>query len=580
MNRLKPFFALLVLSGFASAQQYVITTVVGIPGVQGYAGDGFPAANAQLSRPFSVSVDSKNNLYICDVYTHTVRMVTASNGNISTLAGTGANGFSGDGAAANAAVISDPHGVAADANGNVYISDTSNNRIRKVDSKGIITTFAGNGTRGSGGDGADATKASLWFPAGLAVDGSGNVFVADYGSSTIRKITSAGAISTVAGTGTWGYAGDGGAASKATLANPVGVALDNAGNLFIADSGSNTIRKIGTDGNIRTVLSNVSPQSIAADAAGNVYFVETTAPLVRELLPSGSVITIAGTGVTGFNSDNIPALNAFLNFPTGVAVNSTGKVYVADSNNQVIRALTPVAFSVGAVTNAAASVQGAVSPGEIVTLFGSGIGPATPAQATVSNGFIGTQLAGVTVTFNGTPAPLLYVSSGVINAIAPYSIQSSPSTDIVVTYNGQTSATTTVAVTGAAPGIFTADTTGSGQAAALNENLSVNSPSNPAQVGSVLVLYTTGEGQTTPGGINGKLANATPYPAPVLSVKAQVGGLPAVINYAGAAPTLVAGVMQVNVQIPAGVQPGSAVPVSIQVGNATSQANVTVAITR
>jgi uncharacterized protein (TIGR03437 family) len=570
--------ALLFAAGVASAQQYVINTVAGIPQVQGFFGDGAAATVAQLYKPQRVVVDSKGNYYISDYYTNAVRMVTVSTGNISTIAGTGTAGFAGDNEAAAMAQITEVHGLAVDSTGNVYIADTGNSRIRKVDTKGIITTFAGNGTPGYAGDGAAATKAALWFPAGLVIDSSGNLYVADYGSSTVRKITSAGIISTVAGTGVWGMAGDGGAANKATLASPTSLAIDAAGNLYIGDVGSASIRKVTTDGNIRTVVTGVAPQSLAVDAAGNLYFVDGLNSVVQKVLPSGTMVAIAGTGHSGYSGDGGQATLAQLDHPSGLALDPSGNLYVADSNNQIIRQLTQVPFSVGAVANSASSLQGSVAPGEIVTLYGAGIGPAALTTFTVANGAIGTQIAGTQVFFNGVPAPLIYVSSNLVAAIAPYALANAATADIAVKYQGNTSATTTVPVVTAAPGIFTADSTGSGQAAAVNQDGSLNSAAKPAKTGSFISLYITGDGQTNPGGVDGKLANTAPYPATVFPVKVTVGGLPAVVSYAGAAPTSVAGLTQVNVQIPTGTPVGAAVPVTVQVNGVSAQAGVTISL--
>ena len=564
----------------ASAQQYTISTVAGIPQVQGFFGDGALANVAQLYKPQRVVLDSKKNYYIGDYYTNAVRMVTASTGNIVTIAGTGTPGFAGDNDVATMAQITQVHGLAADSTGNVFISDTGNSRIRMVDTKGIITTFAGNGSEGYAGDGAAANKATLWFPAALALDGSGNLFVADFGNSTIRKITSAGIISTVVGTGAWGFTGDGGAANKATLASPTALAIDAAGNIYIGDVGSNSIRKVTTDGNIRTIATNVAPQSLAVDTAGNVFFVDGLSSVVQKLLPSGAILTVAGTGgAGGYSGDGGQSTLAQLDHPAGVAVDSTtGIVYVADSNNQVIRVLTPVPFSVGAVANSASGVQGSIAPGEIVTLYGTGIGPATLTSFAVANGTIGTQIAGTQVYFNGVPAPLIYASSNLVAAIAPYSLANAATANIAVVYQGNTSSTTVVPVSTTTPGIFTADATGSGQAAAVNSDGSLNSAAKPAKAGSFISLYITGDGQTNPGGVDGKLANAAPYPATVYPVKVLVNGVSAVVNYAGATPTSVAGLTQVNVQIPSGAPVGAAVPVTVLVNGVSAQSGVTISV--
>jgi uncharacterized protein (TIGR03437 family) len=579
---MKKFFAVPALLAIAacavSAQQYTISTIAGIPQVQGYFGDGSAATGAQLFRPQRVVVDSKGNYYISDYYTFAVRKVDTS-GNISTIAGNGTPGFAGDNDAATSANILQVHGIAVDSNGNVFISDTGNSRIRKIDTKGVITTFAGNGTPGLSGDGNAASAASLWFPAGLAFDGSGNLYVSDYGNSTIRKISSSGTITAFAGTGFFGYSGDGAAASKAALASPMSLAIDGAGNIYVGDVGNNTIRKITTDGNIRTLVSGVTPQSLAVDAAGNLYFVDGLAPVVRKVLPSGSIVTIAGNGQTGYCCDGGQATLANLDHPAGVSVDASGKVYVADSNNQVIRLLAPVAFSVGAVANSASNAQGAIAPGEIVTIYGTGIGPTTLTPANAVNGSYPTQVAQTSVSFNGVNAPLLYVSSNLIAAIAPYGLATVSTANVNVTYQGNKTVTTVVPVTATAPGVFTANATGAGQAAALNGDLTVNGPSNPAKIGNSIVLYISGAGLTNPATVDGAITSGTaPFPAVVLPVQVTIGGKTASVTYQGATPLTVGGLTQVNAVIQSGTPTGAAVPVTVTVGGVQAQSGVTIAI--
>ncbi|HWD98631.1 MAG TPA: IPT/TIG domain-containing protein [Bryobacteraceae bacterium] len=583
MNRVQKVFALLLASGLAAfAQQYTISTVAGIGGVQGFVGDEGPATSGELDKPFRVAVGSSGNFYIADYYTYVIRMVTASTGNINTIAGDGVPGYAGDNGPATSASIADVHGIAVDSSGNVYIADTSNSRVRKIDTSGNIATFAGNGTRGYAGDGAAATGAELWFPAGLAFDSSGNLYIADYGSSTVRKVDTKGNISIVAGTGSFGDSGDGGSAAKAALGYPYSIAFDQSGNLFIADTSNNNIRKVDTSGNISTYISNIMPENIAIDATGAIYFVDGVTSYVQEILPGGTIIPIAGNGSPFFAGDGGPALQAELGQPQGVAATSSGNVYVADTQNEAIRLLTPVPFSVGAITNAASSLSGPIAPGEIVTIYGAGLGPSTLTQYKPdSNGYIPTTLAGVQVTFNNAPAPLIYVSATQIAAIVPYSMHNAGTAQVSVNYNGGTSVVMPVPVVDTAPGIFTANTTGSGQAAAVNADGTLNSTAHPAKIGNDISLFVTGEGQTTPEGVDGKPAPLNPpYPKPNAGVSVMIGGQPALVSYYGGAPGEVAGLMQVNVQIPQSIQTGDAVPVSVLVGGAPSQTTVTIAVSQ
>jgi uncharacterized protein (TIGR03437 family) len=581
MKSLHIIFGLMLAAGAATAQQYTISTIAGIGNVQGYIGDGGPATGAQLDFPLRVAVDSKGNYYIADFLTNVIREVSAA-GTITTIAGTGQFGFQGDNGPGVQGFISDVHGIAVDSNLNVYLADTHNSRIRKITPTGNIFTIAGNGTFGYSGDGGAATSAKLTLPAGVAVDSAGNVYIADYGNSTVRKVDAKGNISTIAGTGVWGFSGDGGPANKALLAAPYSLALDPAGNLYISDLGNTDIRKITSDGNIQTVIANLSADSIAVDAAGSIYFNDYQGSTVQKQLANGTRFAIAGTGRPGYSGDGGAGTSAQLNQPYGLALDTAGNVYVADSQNQVIRKLTPVASSIS-VVNAASGAGTSIAPGEIVTIYGSSLGPATAVSAQPgSNGRFDTQLAGTTVSFGGTNAPIIYTSATQVSAVVPYALVPGSTADVTVSYQGQSFTEPAVPVASSIPGVFTLNASGSGQATALNLNGSVNGPSSPAKLGSYVTLYVTGEGQTNPAGIDGKPAG-NPLPAPLLPVSATLAGQPVTVQYAGGAPGVIAGLMQVNLQIPANLiqtfSAGSvAVPVVITVGFVASQPNVTVTV--
>ena len=232
---------------------------------------------------------------------------------------------------------------------------------------------------------------------------------------------------------------------------------------------------------------------------------------------------------------------------------------------------------VSGVVDAASESVVPISPGKIAAIYGSGLGPSQLTQFQASQaGIIGTQLAGTTVSFNGISAPLLYASATQVAAIVPYGI-SGETAQVTVTYLGQTSTVFSVPLAASSPTLFTLNQTGAGQAAAVNLDGTINTAANPVKIGSYTSLYATGEGQTFPAGVDGKLT-AAPLPHPVLSVSVSIGGQPAVVTYSGGAPGSVAGLMQVNVQIPGGVQPGGYVPVTLRVGNSVSQPGVTLAV--
>ncbi len=559
-----------------------VNTVAGNGGLS-YSGDGGLATKAQLNAPRGTAVDSSGNFYIADTANNAVREV-AVNGTISTLLG---NGSAGSGSSQ----LNGPQGVAVDSAGNVYIADTQNARVLKV-SGGSASTVAGSGTPGFGGDGAAATSAQLNTPIGLAVDSAGNLYIADFGNNRIRKVTSGGTISTVAGT-TQGYSGDGGAATQAQLSGPQGVAVDKQGNLYIADTLNNRLRFV-SGGTISTLAGTgvagftgdggpainaqiVNPAGVAVDASGNVYISDLSAH-VRKVYPNGPIFTIAGDGVRAYSGDGGLAINATLNGPSGLSADSKGNIYVADTSNNAVRLLQSAGagISVSAVTSGASNAIGAVAPGEVLVLYGSGMGPST----TVSNSFnslgvMGTSLAGTTVYVNGVAAPILYTGATQVSFIVPFAVTGTTA-QIYVTYQGQGSNAVSAAIAPAAPALFTLDFSGKGQAAAVNQDNSINGPSHPAKAGSYVSLYLTGGGQTNPPGSDGAQI-VLPFPQPALPVTATVGGKTTTYNYAGGAPGSVAGVWQVNVLIPAGLTAG-AVPVVVSVGNVPSQSGVTITV--
>ena len=302
-----------------------------VPGTDPH-GDGGPATEAQLRYPTVVAVDGQGNLYIADADNHRVREV--SGGVIRTIAGTGIRGFSGDGGLATAAELSYPAGVAVDGQGNLYIADSS--RVREV-SGGVIRTVAGNGVYGFSGDGGPATAAEL-EPNDLAVDGQGNLYIVETYGQRVREV-SGGVIRTVAGTGVEGFSGDGGPATAAELSYPAGVAVDGQGTLYIADSGNDRVREvsggvIGTAAGADTRLSY--PTGVTVDRQGNLYIADSGNDRVREV--SGGVITtVAGNGVGGFSGDGGPATAAQLRSPHGLAVDGGGDLFVADSSNDRVR---------------------------------------------------------------------------------------------------------------------------------------------------------------------------------------------------------------------------------------------------
>ena len=381
---MKIVFACLILFaatwvGFAQSNEplYVIDTLAGNYPI----GDGGPATEALLAFPSGVAVDTDGNVYVADQGNHRIRKVSPA-GEISTVAGTGTAEFSFDGAPAIDTPLFGPVGVAVDLAGNLYIAERNAHRIRKVASSGEISTVAGNGESGFSGDGGPATEARLAFPRAVAVGSDGSLYIADRGNHRIRKVSPTGEISTFAGTGEeGGFRGDGGPARFALLRFPFGVAVDGTGNVYIADTGNNKIRKVDTSGRISSVAGTgdrglsgdgglgiearlAAPRGVAADADGTVYISDSGNHSVRKLDLAGDISTVAGTGRDGFRRDGGLATSAELDIPLGIAIDGGGDLLIADSRNHRVRRV----LSSGIITTLAGTNN-----------FGGDGGPATDA---------------------------------------------------------------------------------------------------------------------------------------------------------------------------------------------------------
>jgi sugar lactone lactonase YvrE len=308
------------------ASSGLVTTLAGSPPAHGSA-DG-TGNGARFNAPWGVATDSGGNVYVPDSNNHTIRKITPA-GVVTTIAGSAGLPGSADGAA-YAASFNSPRGVATDGSGNVYVADTNNHTIRKITPGGAVMTLAGlPGAPGS----ADGTgsAASFAFPSAVAVDSGGNVYVTDYSNDTIRKITPGGAVTTLAGLpGSPGSAD--GTGSAAHFYHPGGVATDSNGNVYVADSDNNTIRKITSAGVVTTLAGGAvfsSPEGVATDSAGNVFVADTLAGVIRKITPAGAVTTLAGLPSNPASADGTGSVARFF-FPTGVATDSSGNVYVAD----------------------------------------------------------------------------------------------------------------------------------------------------------------------------------------------------------------------------------------------------------
>jgi sugar lactone lactonase YvrE len=434
----------IVFAGASLHAQGIITTIAG-NGSIGYSGDGGPATSATLGSANGIVVDKSGNIYFTDSIFSVVRKVDA-HGNISTFAGGGNPASIGDGGPATSAYLAflGPHaGLAVDSAGNLYIADYIHGRIRKVDiASGNISTVAGSGTTtGLGafsGDGGPAISAGLNSPTGVAFDSAGNMYIADYGNERVRKVDTTGTITTFAGIGavTGSDSGDGGLATSAELGQVYDVAVDGKGNVYIADS--EHVREVNSSGIVSTAAhgffgtcnpaptpvasADVAANGFAVDSAGNLYIADKSADCVQELETDGMVSAVAGGGAT--QGDGGPATSALLVSPMAVALDSAGNLYIATS--AAIRKVTasssqpsakPIITPTTGVVNGASYTIG-MAANTWMTITGTNFTTVTDSW-TVTGGVLPTKLDGVSVTIDGLPAYVDYISPTQINVLTP-----------------------------------------------------------------------------------------------------------------------------------------------------------------
>ena len=487
-----------------------LSIVAGNGAARYYGGDGGPASLARLHDPEGLALDDAGNLYIADTGNHRIRRISAE-GMMTTLAGTGEPGARGDGGVALAGQLNGPRGIAVDGQRNVYIADAHNNRVRRVSAAGNLSTAL---------DG-------LNDPEAVAVDAQGTLYIADTANDRVLRVTAGGFVTTLA-----------------EVVRPAGLAVDQTGNVFISES--SRITRIAPNGTLTVMVVGLrAPRGIAVAENGDLIFAETGAHrVIRFSAATGITATIAGTGAPGFSGDGDAAPAAQLSGPAGVATDLTGSVWIADSGNNRVRLLTPPPprqVASATVVHSATLAIGPVAPGEIVTIYGVGF-DAKPLQ----------------VMFDGNAGQIFFANATQINARAPSAL--TPGSTVGVSMmSGQTAiAGAVVDVAAAAPGLFTL-AGGIGPAAALNQDLTLNSGSNPAARGSIVVLFATGEGTSA------------------AAVSLKIGDTTAELLYAGPAPGF-PGLMQINARVPGGVAPSGNVPVVLSVGDASSQPGVTIAV--
>lgn len=345
-----------------------------------YTGDGGAATAATLNAPNDVVKDAAGNMYIADYNNNVIRKVNIG-GIISTFAGTGTAGSTGDGGPATAATLNGPWGLAMDAAGNLYVSDYNNYKIRKITPGGVISTYAGTGTAGSAGDGGPATAAEIYRAVGICMDASNNLYIADSWNHKIRKVSAAGTMSTVAGNGTSGYSGDGAAATAAKLNYPYDVVVTTTGKVYIADYSNYVVREVTiSTGNIATIAGNNSygysgdgsipylaqlshPMGLAIDPSeSKLYISDHENSRIRMVKMPPNILTYAGNGTGGYSGDGSAANAAKIKQSSGLFCDNNGNLYIADRFNQVIRMVTPVAYTISGATSMCAGTTSTLTP--------------------------------------------------------------------------------------------------------------------------------------------------------------------------------------------------------------------------
>lgn len=579
---------MLALPAICMAQPGVISTVVPRASVPGSSG---------------LALDGSGNMYVLESGIATVRKVSA-NGTVTVFAGNNGSGFSGDGGPATSAQLFPGHGIAADHSGNVYIADLYNNVVRKVDSAGIITTFAGNGTANSigqggySGDNGPAKSAMLNLPNAVAVDTAGNVYIADTSNYRIRRVDqSTGVITTVAGNGNVPQnkqtANDGGIATQVPIQQPTSVTVDSAGNIYF--SGGARVQKVDTNGIIQTVAGTgtlgdtgdggpgtsaevKSVVGLAADNFGNLYIDETT-NRIRRVDPAGIITTVAGNGTSGYSGDGGPAIAAQLANPQDVAADSDGNFYIADGGG-IRKVNAPAASTVPTISLVSNAFGGSlnIAPNTWIQVKGVNLAPAGDrriwAGADFANNVLPTQLDGVSVTVNGKPAFVYFISPTQLNVLTPPDAISG-TVAVQVTSGGVKSNVVNSPALPVSEAFFTFDAT---HITATHLDGSLIGPTTlypgyttPAKPGETIIVYGNGFGPTTVPIVSGGLSQSGTLTG---SLIVAIGPGPAEVPFAG----LVApGEFQFNIVVPLSTPDGD-ISISAAYNNAFTPKTATLAV--
>ncbi len=605
--RLPATFALLLFPVFA--QTGIITTIAGT--TRGFGGDGGQATLASLTlaglqnecdparfeEMNHLSVDRAGNIYIADTNANRVRRI-APDGVITTVAGSGQRpsinsscsplggaSATGDGDVAVAAKLYGPSQALSLPDGTLLICDQKNNRIRRVSPGGTMTTIVGSALHQFFPPNAPATAGGLDWPSSIAVNDAGDLYLAELHSNRVARLDSAGRIQLVAGTGLPGAGVDGPVATSSRLSIPSHIIFDRIGNLLVTEQGSHRVRRIAPNGAISTVAGTGTPgfsgdggrataaqlsqpNATAVDAAGNIYIADMGNHRVRRVAPDGTISTIAGNGQIGRGAEGIPATQSPLNYPSSVAVDNNGDVIIADWQNYLIRkvsfAIRP-AISPGGVVNAASFLPAPVplAPGALISIFGINFATGLTQASELP---LPTEMAGTSVTINGTRMPLVFISPNQINAQLPYDLREGEAKIRVATGQGASSEEA-VNIGAAAPGIFMI--AGSTRAVAINQDGTLNTEANAETRGRVMTVYLTGIGPLDGDLTAGRAAPLTTLYRAALDSTATIGGREVPLLFLGLTPGFV-GLAQANVQVPADAATGTALELVISVNRQRS----------
>ncbi|GAB4369835.1 MAG: hypothetical protein OHK0021_12760 [Bryobacter sp.] len=537
------------------------------PRYQTFRGENVAALQARLHLPTGLAKDSQGNVYFCDTGNHRVRVVR-NDGRIATVAGTGEPGFAGDGGPGVRAQLNTPTALAVDSFDNLYIADTLNHRVRVLSSSGVLRTVAGNGRAEFSLDGLPPTEAALSLPSGLAVDAEGRILVAERGAHRVRRFTLAGRIETLVGSGVRGPAAETDQATIATFNEPTALALDGEGRLYIVDRANLAIRRFDpTTGRLSTLLGQLAdPAGLAVAADGTLYYAEARRHTVSRWQAGAPPVLLAGrAGENGLNAEAGEALALTLNEPTGLLLLNSHTLVLADRLNHRLRLLTgpppapagsevpiePAPVRQYLLTHAATFAPSPLVPGLLMTLFTPPL--ANPISAVIE--------------IDGFPAPISFRGAGQVNFQVPYAVAGRSAAPLTLRHAGAEVHREVVMLAAAAPGLFTNGP--NGEALAVLPNGALNGPANPARAGDILTLYGTGDGLRT-------VRNGQEVPFQTVSV--TLGGQPAEVLYAGAAPGF-PGLLQLNVKVPElALRETGAVPIQLRVGTATSPTGTTIVL--